>query len=247
MRSMHSQGRWQEIRSHHDGTVAGLLGAMDAAGIARAVLCPVATKPTQVVKITDWAASVASHRIIPFASIHPAFAEPEREIERAVGLGLRGLKFHPQYMDCAVDDPRCLRIARAAARAGLPMAFHGGFHPAFDKHDEGSPRRLRRLHDSVPNLRIIACHMGGMEDWQGVIDHLAGSEVYLETSFATTSCPRDVMEKILARHDPRRILFGTDSPWTSAAEELAHFRRLPLSPEAFELALATNAARLLAI
>jgi predicted TIM-barrel fold metal-dependent hydrolase len=246
MHTMCSEGIRCEIRNYHDGTLAGLLAAMDRAGIARAFLCGVATKPTQVEKITDWVASTASARIVPFTSIHPDYAEPEHEIDRAIGLGVRGLKFHPQYMACAVDDPRCLRIARAAARAHLPMAFHGGHHPCFEKHDEGSPRRLRRLHDLVPDLRIIACHMGGMEDWPVVVDYLVGSDVYLETSFAPAWCPRDVLETILARHDPRRILFGTDAPWTDQAQELAEFRRLPLSPEAFEMALSTNAAHLLA-
>jgi uncharacterized protein len=246
MRSLCGQARWHELRNHHDGTVAGLLAAMDRAGIARAVLCGVATRPTQVEKITDWVASAASARIVPFTSIHPGYADPEREIERAVGLGVRGVKFHPHYMECAVDDPRCLRIARAAARTKLPMAFHGGHHPCFDKRDDGSPRRLRRLHDLVPDLRIIACHLGGMGDWQGTVDCLVGSDVYLETSFAAKWCPRDVLETILARHDPRRILFGTDSPWTDQAQELTELKRLPLSPEAFELVLSTNTAHLLA-
>jgi uncharacterized protein len=246
MRSMCGTGIRYEIRNHHDGTLAGLLASMDGAGIARAFLCGVATKPTQVERITDWVASMASARIVPFTSIHPDYDEPEREIERAVGLGVRGVKFHPHYMACAIDDPRCLRIARAAARAKLPMAFHGGHHPCFELHDEGAPRRLRRLHDLVPDLRIIACHLGGMEDWQGTLDYLVGSDIYLETSFAPEWCPRDVLATILARHDPRRILFGTDAPWTDPAEELARFKRLPLSAEAFALALSTNAACLLA-
>lgn len=233
------------MRNHLDGTIGSLVGSMDRAGIRRAILCSVATKPTQVEKITDWSVAVASERIVPFASIHPAYEDPEREVERVVRLGLRGLKFHPQYMECAMDDPRCLRIARAAARAGLAFTLHAGYHPAFPKHDEGSPRRLRRLHDAVPDLRIVACHMGGMDDWQGVLDFVVGSDIYLETSFAPTWCPRDVLETILARHDPQRIVFGTDSPWQEQARELADFRRLPLSPEAFELALSTNAARLI--
>jgi predicted TIM-barrel fold metal-dependent hydrolase len=245
MRSMCSQGLWQELRNHHDGTLEGLLASMDVAGIRRAILCSVATKPTQVEKITDWSIEIASDRIIPFASIHPEYEQPEREIERIVAAGILGLKFHPQYMDCALDDPRCLRIARAAAAAGLAFTLHAGFHPCFDKQDEGSPRRLRRLHDAVPDLRIVACHMGGMDDWQGVVECIVGSDIYLESSFAPSWCPPDILETILSRHNPRRILFGTDSPWQDQSRELADFRRLPLSPEAFELALSTNAARLL--
>jgi predicted TIM-barrel fold metal-dependent hydrolase len=225
--SLCSQGLWHEMRNHHDGTVAGLLASMDRAGIRRAVLCSVATKPGQVEKITDWSAKVASDRLIAFPSIHPDYPEPEREIERIVGLGLRGLKFHPQYMDCALDDPRCVRIGRAAARAGLTVEIHGGYHPAFEKHDVGSPRRLRLLHDAVPDLRIVACHLGGME-----------------TSFTPYWCPADVMATIIARHSPHRILFGTDSPWTDQVTELAEFRKLPLSDLGFELALSRNMAEL---
>jgi len=159
------------------------------------------------------------------------------EQEQIAGLGLRGLKFHPQYMTCAVDDPRCLRIARAAASAGLSFTLHAGYHPCFPKHDEGSPRRLRRLHDAVPELRIIACHLGGMGDWQGVVDCIVGTDIYLETSFAPSWCPREVWDIILARHDPHRIVFGTDSPWQDQAKELMDFSKLPLSAEALELAL----------
>jgi len=45
---------WHEMRNHHDGTLAGLLTSMDAAGIRPAILCSVATKSTQVEKITNW-------------------------------------------------------------------------------------------------------------------------------------------------------------------------------------------------
>jgi uncharacterized protein len=237
-------GIWHEIKNHHDGTVRGLLASMDRAGIRRAVLCPVATKPTQVEKITDWSASLAGERIIPFGSVHPDYPTPEREIERMVGLGVRGLKFHPQYMDCALDDPRCLRIARAAAAARLPVAIHGGFHPAFDRRDLGSSLRIRQLHEAIPELRIIACHMGGMGDWQGVVDYLVGTDVYLETSSAPLWCPPEVWTAILAGHSPERIVFGTDAPWCDQAAELASFMRLPLSPEGFEMALAKNMAEL---
>lgn len=241
------QGRWHALRNHHDGTLAGLLTSMDDAGIARAVICSVATKATQVEKITDWSVAVASDRIIPFASIHPDYPEPEREIERVVRHGLRGLKFHPQYMDCALDDPRCLRLARAAAKAGLVFTLHGGYHPAYEKEDVSSPLRLRRLHDAVPELRIVACHLGGMGDWQNVLEFLVGTDIYLETSFAPGWCPRDVWQVILAKHSPERVVFGTDSPWQNQAQELADFKALPFTPEALELALSTNAARLLGL
>jgi hypothetical protein len=53
------------------------------------------------------------------------------------------------------------------------------------------------------------------------------------------------MATILARHSPQRIVFGTDSPWTDQVNEMAEFKKLPLSDEGFELALSKNMAELL--
>ena len=36
---------WEKVAPSHDGTLAGLLRSMDRAGIERAVVCSVATRP----------------------------------------------------------------------------------------------------------------------------------------------------------------------------------------------------------
>jgi uncharacterized protein len=229
------------VRPSHDGTVGGLLGSMDRAGIDKAVLCSVATRPGQVTKITDWSAAIASDRIVPFASVHPDFAEPEREIDRIADLGIRGLKFHPQYMGCAADDARTIRIARAAARRGLAMVLHAGHDIAYANSDIATPSRVRRLHDTVPDLRLLACHLGGFQEWEDVIVHLVGTDVYIDTSFTFGHCPEDLVVRIVESHLPTRLLFGTDSPWADPAVDLATFDRLPLPDERKRMALWDNA------
>ena len=241
IRQLTAEAKWMPVQAHHDGTVAGLLGAMDAAGVRVTILCSVATKPSQVTRITDWSAQVASPRIVPFASIHPDFPDVEAEVERAAALGLRGLKFHPQYMGCPADDPRVLRIARAAARCGLAMTFHSGHDLAFPRSDIASPARLRRLHEQVPGLRLLCCHLGGWSCWEESIAELGGRPLYLETSYSLEHCPPPLLERLLARHPREYLLFGTDSPWKSPADELRKFHALPLAPEARRLALWDNA------
>ena len=236
-------GLWLEARATFDGTVRGLLASMDRAGISRAVVCSVATRPEQVAKITDWSISIASDRLIPFTSIHPDFAEPEAEVERAARAGLRGLKFHPQYAACPPDDPRVIRIARAAARAGLAMLFHAGYDLAYEKDDLASPVRLRRLHEAVPDLRMVAAHLGGWECWDQVLEHLAGRPVYLETSYTLGRIAPTLLEQILATHPKEYLLFGTDAPWTDQAEEVAKFVALPLEGDVLRRALWDNALR----
>jgi predicted TIM-barrel fold metal-dependent hydrolase len=216
---------------------------MDRAGIQRAIVCSVATRPGQVRKITDWSAATASERLIPFASIHPDFEHPESETERVASLGLKGLKFHPLYMDCPADDPRTVRIAHAAARAGLAMVFHAGFDVAYEKDDRASPRRLRAVHDAVPELRLVASHLGGWRCWEEVLECLAGQPVYLETSWVNGHCPADLLARILARHSPDYLLFGTDAPWRDQASELAWFRGLALPEDDKRRALWDNGHR----
>jgi len=224
---------WFPIRASHDGTVAGLLAAMNRAGIERAILCSVATRPQQVPKITDWSVSVASERIAPFASIHPDFADVEAEAERIAAAGLKGLKFHPEYMACPLDDPRAVRIARAAAAAGLAMVCHAGYDLAYEKEDLASPRRVRRLHKAVPGLRMMACHMGGWQRWEEALDEVAGLPIYLETSMTLGRCPPDLVHRIIDKHPNEYLLFGTDAPWSVPKEEVEKFLALDL-PQALK-------------
>ncbi len=234
---------WTELHPSHDGTLGGLLASMDRAGIDRAVLCSVATNPEQVRKITDWSMQIASDRVIPFASIHPDFPEPEAEVERIAEAGLHGLKFHPQYMNCPLDDPRTVRIARAAAEANLALTCHVGYDLAYEKEELGSPKRLLELHEAVPELRLLACHMGGWQRWDEVLTYLVDHPVYMETSYTLGQCPGETLEQLLDRHPPEFLLFGSDAPWADEAEELEKFRRLALPQEVKDHALWANAHR----
>jgi len=235
--------KWHAVQPWHDGTVKGLLASMDRAGIRRTLLCSIATRPGQVTKITDWSAAIASDRVAPFASIHPDYEQPEAEVERIASLGLAGLKFHPQYQECPADDPRVIRIARAAARHGLAMAFHAGYDLAFAKSDIASPQRIRNLFEAVPGLRLQACHLGGWQDWEESLRHIVGQPIYLETSFCLGQCPPDLLRRIIERHPPELLMFGTDAPWADQSAELALFQALPLARAAMRQALWENGCR----
>lgn len=235
--------RWFECRATFDGTVAGLVASMDRAGVRRAIVCSVATKPEQVQKITDWSASIACERIVPFASIHPDFPDPEAEAGRIARAGLKGLKFHPQYMECPLDDPRAVRVARAAAKANLAILFHAGYDLAFDKDDMASPVRVRRMREAVPELRMTAAHLGSWERWPEVLEHLVGLPIYFETSYTLGRCPEELLMTILARHPPEFLMFGTDAPWTDQKREVEKFLALPIPEDLKRRMLWENAHR----
>lgn len=248
MEVLTAEALWFKIRPHNDGTINGLLESMDKAGIAQSVVCSIATRPEQVEKITDWSAAVASQhgeRIIPMASIHPDYGPVEAELERARGLGLRGVKFHPYYMNCAADDERALRIARAAEAAGMALEIHAGYDLAFERNDLASPAAIRRMHEAAPTLRLVAAHLGGWERWDEVIETLAGLPIYFETSYSLDRIAPEMLGRLLERHDWHYLLFGSDAPWNDQSAALDQVRQLKLPPEIERAVLWTNGRRML--
>ena len=57
--------------------------------------------------------------------------------------------------------------------------------------------------------------------------------------------PVEQFLRIVKRHGPDRILFGTDSPWIGQAEMIRCLEKTGLSPEELAAVLGGNAARLL--
>ena len=132
-------------------------------GVTRYLVCSVATKESQVISINDFihAACQAHPEFLGFASLHPDLSRPEAEIERVYALGMRGIKFHPDFQLCNIDDEKLMPTYRKMAELGLPGLFHMGD----DRYDFSAPVRLRRVKDRFPELTCIAAHFGGYQVW----------------------------------------------------------------------------------
>ena len=230
-----------------DGTVRGLLGSMDRAGIRQAVLWSVATKPTQVDPIIRWSRAVAGERIIPFGSVHPDCADAAAEVRKVAAAGLKGIKLHPMYQGFAADEERAWPLYEAAQAAGLILAFHAGGDLSYPPDDDrASPRRILRVHRAFPRIRMVVAHLGGWSMWDEVADTLAGTDVYLETSYTFCTATPEQVRRVLQRHPPERVLFGTDSPWRDQRESLALARAAFPDATTRRMVLEDNAERLLA-
>lgn len=175
------------LTPHYDGTTRGLFDAMDRSGVDVSVLCPVATKPDQVESINEWTASLASARFVPFGAMHPDYADPAREVERMLSLGIRGIKLHPEFQDFDPLEGRMRPLYRAAARHGLPILFHAGQDPNYETV-RGVPTTFRTIIEDHPDLTVILAHLGGYRVWDEVAEHLLGERVYLDTA-SPSSCP----------------------------------------------------------
>jgi hypothetical protein len=236
-----------QVPAYTDGTCVGLRDSQRAAGIDLSVIVPIATKPAQARAINAWAAEVNRRYadLLCFGSIHPAQQDWADEIARLAGDGIRGVKFHPDYQDFYVDELRLLPIYRALAQAGLIVLFHAGVDIGLPPPVHCPPLRLARVLDAVPELTVIASHMGGYAQWKDVKTHLLGRRLYFDTSYSLADLGAEQMMALIQGHGADRVLFGTDSPWTDQSVEARAIGNLPLTEVERTAILGGNACKLL--
>ena len=219
---------------------------MDGAGIRTSVICSIATKPEQFDPILKWSRSIASPRIVPLPSIHPKGPDPVGQAHQVSEAGLRGIKLHPYYQGFDIDDEALIPLYRTLDQLGLLLVCHTGFDFAFSRQRRADPVRILRVLDRVPGLRLITSHMGAWDDWDEVEKHLLGKPITMDISLSLELLGRERARAMLSAHPADRIVFGTDSPWSSQAETLALLRSLDLGAEREQQILGKNAAALLA-
>lgn len=239
---------------HTDGTALGLIASMDAAGVDRSVVCNIATNARQMHKVNEFALETArtQPRLIPLGSLHPdaAFADMEAEVDRLIDGSIAGIKIHPDYVGVELDAPAFAPILSLCEAKGVFVITHAGFDPVSPTHIHATPAMIRRVLDDYPRLRLVAAHTGGFDTEDGILEMLCGTRVYLDTSLSAIRHSRDEAwgrkcAAIVREHDPRRVLFASDSPWSTPADELAFLRSVGLSAETEDLILHANAERLI--
>jgi hypothetical protein len=232
-------------RAFLDGKVSSLLASMDRTGIARAVVCSIATKPEQFAPILKFSQHIASPRILPLASIHPlGDPDPVGKARLVAEAGLPGIKVHPYYQAFDLDDRALDPLYRALDELGLVVVSHTGFDFAFPRDRKGDPVRILRVLERFPTLKLVTTHIGAWDDWDEVERHLIGKPIWMELSMSIELLGRERARDMLLSHPADRVLFGTDSPWTGQAETLTLARSLNL-PEHREAAMLAGNARTL--
>ncbi len=239
-------------KAYADGTEAGLLGALTAAGADIAINLPALTKATQFESVKGFAKAIneksyGGTKIISFAGMHPDIPEPEEKIAALKEEGFLGIKIHPDYQGTFFDDERYVRIIAAAKENGLIVVTHAGVDGAFRNCEvKCTPKRVLRLLDRIGGYsRLVLAHLGGNEMLINVYNELVGEDVYLDTAYVLPRVTKYDFSALLEKHGDDRILFATDSPWSGIREnvEIIHSYGLPTETE--EKIFAKNASKLL--
>jgi predicted TIM-barrel fold metal-dependent hydrolase len=235
-----------KIPARLDGRVSSIKESMRKAGIDKSVVLSIATKPSQTEKINTWSSSIQDDSIIAFGSVHPE-SNWKSELPRLKEMGIKGIKFHPDYQKFFVDEKNMFPIYELAVNLGLVIVFHAGVDIGIPEPCHATPERLRRVIDAFPEGKIVAAHMGGYSYWDQVEEYLVGTGIYLDTSFGLRFMTSEQSRRIINNHGYKKILFASDSPWGDQSEEVEKVREFCFDPEVESAILGLNAKRLLEI
>jgi len=136
-------------------TASGLIAAMDAWGIAQAVVLPLESPEcdTEYAVSAEVFASCEQHpdRLIPFVGVDPRAQQALAKIRRYHQRGAKGFGEHKCGL--AMDDPRSMAVYRLCGELDLPVLFH--MDPDLNRDEPGLPRLERALRE-CPDTVFIA-------------------------------------------------------------------------------------------
>lgn len=235
-----------QLQKHYGITPTGkgdaddLIKQLDRAHLDKAVALTAATSPDQVKPANNWAIELKRKysRLIPFGTLHPNYAQNEAELDRLEKYGIKGLKFHPDFQGYQMDDKRLYDMMEMVGDRFICM-FHVGDTLPPDQNPS-CPRKMAALRKTFPKPTMIAAHMGGYQHWEYALEHLADTDVYVDTSSVTSFVDDTILKQLFNTFDRDHILFGSDYPLYDASTEIQQLtKRLNLNDSQLERLLCT--------
>ncbi len=231
--------------AYYDGTKDGLLCSMAENGVDISLALPIATKPSQTDSINNFAASVSDDKIVSFASLHPKNEDTDKILENIKEAGFRGIKLHPEFQECFVDDSECIKILKKAEELELYTVFHAGCDIGLPPPVHSTPVHFKNALEYVSGKYIIAAHLGGWRMWDDVEKYLVGTDILFDTAFIKDYITPEQAARIIKNHGSEKILFGSDAPWENPKDTLEFLMSLGLEQEEIENITHKNALKIL--
>lgn len=238
-----SIGQFYDIHMHLDGSVSTLLKTMETSGVSKSLICSAALTADRVPNINNFIAStVQAHpeKLMGLMTLHPDMENPKAEVERAMAMGLKGVKLHPDMQKFALDDPICDPMY-AACEGVCPMLLHTG-----DKrYRYSNPDMIPRVLEKFPRLTLICAHMGGYSEWEEAAKCLADTNVYVDCSSTFFALEKEKVMELFDLFGEDRILFGSDYPMWHMGDEIKTLMSLGLSDTALNKIFSGNILKIL--
>ncbi len=237
-----------------DGTVNGLLVAMEKAETDVSVVLPVMTSPSQFDSLNAFAANInetfanKQKKLISFAGIHPLCDDIDGKMKFIKSSGFLGIKLHPDYQGTFIDDDNYVRILECAKEYDLIVVTHSGADCGFRGQPvRCTPERALKLIEKVPYNKLVLAHYGANEMFEDVLENLCETDVYFDTAYILRFISEELFKKILKKHGEDKILFATDTPWSDVKTDVNILKSFMLDKKVENKIFYENAQRLLGI
>lgn len=230
---------------YSDATASGTERVLSPLGIKRAVVCNIAVSPEREEAVNDFAISLLKNPFfIPLGSIHPKSRNKEKEADRLLKAGIKGVKIHPDFMQTPLSDSGYGDVFSLMAERGMFVLFHSGYNPFREERALSSPEKIAKIKEKYDSLKIVAAHLGGFGMAERALCALSGSGVYIDSSLSSFRSGESVYN-IIEAFGEDYIIFGSDTPWASPERELEFIENLPISDSQRRKILLSNALKLI--
>ena len=271
------------VEEHHNP--AARCAAMDAAGVDMQVLTMTvpgvhSERPDDGIRLAQVVNDGFAEAIAQFPKRYTALAalplqDPAaavRELERAVGIGLRGGTLFTHVNGAALDGDAYLPLYEKAVELGVPLFVH----PIVPTHVglmgdyrivavtgflyETTTALCRMVYsgllERLPTLKLVAAHLGGTVPFiaeradrgfavypECLVKLQRKPSEYLRSIYMDIVSPLpEAMRFALDFSSPDKLLFSSDHPWVQPKEILDPLRSLNL-PAATEAKILSGNAR----
>jgi predicted TIM-barrel fold metal-dependent hydrolase len=237
------------MKNYTDGTASGLLEVEHRAGVDLAIVLPIVTNPKQTETVNRVAKETneASCGLYSFGSLHPADTDALLWVDKLAADGFKGIKLHPEFQNIYADSDEMVNICRRAAHYGMTVVLHAGRDIGYPPPVKTTPDMLLRIVDKIPDIKLVAAHLGGWMMWDEVAAKLCGTPIYFDTAFISDFIEPSWARDIIVSHGAEKILFGSDCPWEDPAHTLDFLNSLDIDPNDRKKICGENAAGLLGI
>jgi uncharacterized protein len=225
------------------------LGALEAAGVQRGLLCAWWGPHGPLISNDEVAALVRARPevLTGVASVDLSRPMPAvRELRRAVSqLGLRALRVLPWMWNLPPNDRRYYPLYAECIELDIPFCLQVGHTGPLCPSEPGRPiPYLDEVALEFPELVIVGGHIG--YPWTEEMISLATKypNVHIDTSAYKPRRYPAALREYLKGHGRRKVLFGSNFPMLMPADCLAQVDELGLDEEARRLFLGENARRL---
>ena len=222
--------------SHQEGVVRALVEDGRKQGTSGYVIHSVATRPEQVSLINAYFEKWLNKKeykdeLITFGTLHPKSEHLREDFDELIGMGLKGVKIHPDFQQFHVDSPEAIQIFEMCEDAGLPILVHTGDF----RYDYSNPSRVVPVLKRFPKLIFIGAHFGGWSVWEEAVRKLSDyPNMWVDTSSSFYWLTPEKATELIRAYGSERVMFGTDYPMWGRLEELEYLRRLDLDADEYE-------------